>query len=173
MYNFIVESKSRYGIRYIAKTIRRYLGIENAVYVDVVALLDILSRSIPKFSYEIVANNKLPKKVFATTDVKTGKIRIKQRIFNKACDGDGFARFTIAHEIGHFVTLVLLGFQLTRTFDNNKPKPFNDPEWQADCFAGEFLMSYDVVKNYSEKELVDNCGVTPKAARCQFKAFRK
>ena len=173
MYNFIVEPKSRYNIRQIAKAVRKCLGIENAIYVNVVALLDILSRIIPKFSYEVVSNNVFPKKVFATTDVNTGKIKIKQSIYNKACDGDGFARFTIAHEIGHFVLLVLLGFELTQTLSGRKPKPFCDPEWQAECFAGEFLMDYDVVKDYSEDELVSNCGVTPKAARCQFKAFRK
>lgn len=173
MYNFIVEAKSRESIRYIAKTVRKYLGIEDAYYVDIVALLDILSKNIKAFSYEVVPNNVLPRKVFATTDVISGKVRIKQSIFDKACDGDGFARFTIAHEIGHFVLLGLLGFELTRTFTNEKPKTYNDPEWQADCFAGEFLMGYDVVKNLSEKELVNCCGVSLKAAHCQYKAFRK
>lgn len=43
MYNFIVESKSRDGIRYIVRVVRKYLGIENAAYIDIVALIDILS----------------------------------------------------------------------------------------------------------------------------------
>ena len=105
MPEFIVEPKSRNNIRAIASGFRTFLGIENSPYVDVVMLLDVLSKRLKGFSYEIVANNVLSKKIFATTDIHTGHIRIKQKIYDKACDGDGFARFTIAHEIGHFVLL--------------------------------------------------------------------
>lgn len=173
MHNYIVEPQSRENIRKIVKAFKDVLGIEDAVYVDVVALLDILSKKLLNFSYEVVANNTLPKKVFATTDIKTGKIKIKERIFNKACDGDGFSRLTIAHEIGHFVLLSICGLQLTRASRDIKIKPFMDPEWQADCFAGEFLMGFDVASKFSIKELKDKCGVSEKAARCQYKAFNR
>lgn len=29
-------------------------------------------------------------------------IKIREDIYNKACDGDGFSRSTIAHELFHF-----------------------------------------------------------------------
>lgn len=67
MYNYIVEPLSRFNIRQIVKNFRKLLGIENAWFVDVVALLDILSKKIPDFSYEVVANCTLPKKVFTCT----------------------------------------------------------------------------------------------------------
>lgn len=67
MYNYIVEPLSRFNIRQIVKSFRKLLGIENAWFVDVVALLDILSKKIPDFSYEVVANCTLPKKVFTCT----------------------------------------------------------------------------------------------------------
>ena len=121
----------------------------------------------------MVANNTLPKKVFATTDVQTGKIKIKEHIFNKACDGNGFARYCIAHEIGHYILLVLCGFELAKADINIRNPKFMNPEWQAECFAGEFLMGYDAVKNYSVDELVLKCGVTKKAATYQYNMFRK
>lgn len=44
MHNYIVEPKSRRDIREIANSFRDFLGIGNAIYVDVIALLDILSK---------------------------------------------------------------------------------------------------------------------------------
>lgn len=173
MHDFIVEPKSRWDIRKIVNSFRKFLDIQNAEYVDVVMLLDILSKRIKGFSYEIVPNNTFSKKIFGTTDVKTGHIRIKQRIYNAACDGDGFARYTIAHEIGHFILLCVCGLQLAKAAKGARVEKFRDPEWQADCFAGEFLMGYDVVRNYSVKELMNKCVVTEKAARCQYDKFRK
>ena len=173
MYSYIVEPLSRFNIRQIVKNFRKLLGIENAWFVDVVALLDILSKKIPDFSYEVVANCTLPKKVFATTDIYSGKIKIKQHIFDKACDGNGFARYCIAHEIGHFILLRLCGFELTKaTQDMNIPK-FRNPEWQAECFAGELMMGYDVTKHFTVEELKDRCGVSKKAANYQYNMFRK
>lgn len=173
MHDYIVEPLSRLDIRKIVKAFRKFLGIKYESYVDVTALLDILSKKFKGFSYQVVANNVLPKKVFATTDVNSGKIRIKQKIFDKACDGDGFGRYCIAHEIGHFILLKLCGFELAKADVNIRTPKYMDPEWQAECFAGEFLMGYDAVKNYSIDELVSKCVVTKKAATYQYNMFRK
>ena len=173
MHSYIAEPLSRFDIRKIVKAFRELLGVKYESYIDVVTLLDILSKKLKNFSYEVVANNTLPKKVFATTDVQTGKIKIKEHIFNKACDGNGFARYCIAHEIGHYILLVLCGFELAKADINIRNPKFMNPEWQAECFAGEFLMGYDAVKNYSVDELVLKCGVTKKAATYQYNMFRK
>ena len=170
--NFITESMSRINIRNIVREFRKFLNINLDEYIDVVRLLDILSTRFDDFSYEIVPNNFFPKKVFATTDIRTGHIMIKQEIYDKACDGDGFSRFTIAHEIGHFILLYLYGFKLTKSLVNVNKKAYKDPEWQAECFAGEFLMGYDVARNFSVNELKNKCGVSLKAARYQFNKFK-
>lgn len=173
MYNYIVEPLSRFDIRQIVKAFRNFLGIKYESYIDVTTLLDVLSKKFKDFSYQVVANNTLPKKVFATTDINSGKIRIKQRIFDKACDGNGFARYCIAHEIGHFILLKLCGFELAKADKNIRTPKYMNPEWQADCFAGEFLMGYDAVKNFSINELVLHCGVSELAATYQYNMFRK
>jgi Zn-dependent peptidase ImmA (M78 family) len=46
-------------------------------------------------------------------------------------------------------------------------KPFEDPEWQADCLAGELLMPYDLIKGMSDEEVALQCGVTMAAAKYQ------
>ena len=74
---------------------------------------------------------------------------------------------TIAHEIGHFFTLCFCGFKLQRNFSKRKVKHFNDPEWQAKCFAGEFLVPYHLTKNMDTMEIVEACGVSFDAADYQ------
>ena len=173
MYSYIVEPLSRIYIRQIVRRFKSILGVKYGSYINVVALLDILSKKIEGFSYQVVPDKELPKKVFATTNIQLGIIKIKQQIFDNACDGDGFARFCIAHEIGHYILLKLCGFQLAKTNSKYKIPKYMDPEWQAECFAGELLMGYDAVKNFTIQELVSKCCVTTKAANYQYNMFRK
>ena len=172
MNNCIAEPTSRYEIRRITRFIRRSLGLIDFIRVPVVELLDILTK-VCDFNYEIVANNYLPKQIYATTDVSTKTIKIKEFVYNRAIKGDGFARFTIAHELGHYFMLCFFGYAFTKNITGKPVPAFQDPEWQADCFAGEFLMSYDLVRNYSVDELIKKCNVSKKAANCQYRAFRK
>ena len=57
---------------------------------------------------------------------------------------------------------------LCRMEEGEKLKPFEDPEWQADCCGGELLMYHPLIKGLSEDEIAEKCGVTPKAAKTQF-----
>ena len=74
---------------------------------------------------------------------------------------------TIAHEIGHFVTLCFCGFKLQRSF-GNKADIYQDPEWQAKCFAGELMVPHHLTLNMSPKEISEKCGVSLYAAKYQY-----
>lgn len=67
-------------------------------------------------------------------------------VYDRVQQNDGRARFTLAHELGH---CMLHAAQLHKL--NLNPgrvvlyrrvdlKPYNDPEWQANAFAGALLM---------------------------------
>ncbi|MBR4749725.1 MAG: peptidase [Abditibacteriota bacterium] len=127
-------------------------------------LLDVLSELFDNFSYEIVPDNALPPETHAETDILTGHITIKESVYERACKGAGQDRMTVAHEIGHFFTICCCGFKMQRIFTNRKVKAYNDPEWQAKCFAGEFLIDHDLTRDLSPFEIVDECGVTLNAA---------
>lgn len=167
MSEYIVESKSRKDLRNLALILRKHLGLDNQLWIPVVELLDVLSEIIEGFSYEIVPDSDLPQGTHAETNIRTGHITIKESVYERACNGEGRDRMTIAHEIGHFFTLCICGFKLQRNFGKQKVKNFNDPEWQAKCFAGEFLIPYHLTGGMTALEIASACGVSKDPAEYQ------
>ena len=169
MSKYFVEAKSRVELRFLAEMLRRQLHLENELWLPVVELLDVLSVYLKGFSYEIVPDEALPDGIHAEIDVRSGHITIKESVYEGACDGMGRDRMTIAHEIGHFVTLCACGFRLQRNFNYGELKTFNDPEWQAKCFAGELLIPSRLIDNMTAEEVAKACGVSKVAAEYQLK----
>ena len=168
---YSVECKSRKQLRILAEIVRDSLKLNDCIKFPIVETLDVFSKIWPNFSYEIVENHELPRSVHADTDIITGHIRIKQAIYDGACDGNGRDRMTIAHEVCHFITLCILGFRVQRNF--GKPlRPCEDPEWQAKCMAGELMINRRLTKNMKPHEIAEACGVSLDAAGYQYKVFR-
>jgi hypothetical protein len=164
---YIVEPKSRQDIRDLTLALRKVLKLENEKYFPIVEVLDVLAEIFNDFSYEIVEDSELSLKEHADTDIITGHIRIKESVYEGACNGNGRDRMTIAHELGHYFTICSCGFRVQRNFTNKKVEAYRDPEWQAKCFAGELLISKDLMKGYSVREIVKECGVSYDAAKFQ------
>ena len=170
MTNYLVEAKLRSDLQELANLLRQELGPENCLYFPIVEILDVITEVFsPEFSYEIVSDNELPENTHADTDVLTGHIRIKESVYNGACEGKGRDRMTIAHELGHFLTLCLCGFKLERNFRKEEFPSYRDPEWQAKCFAGELLVPAHLVKDLSPKQIAKQCGVSVDAAKVQYR----
>ncbi len=167
MSDYIVESKSRKELRRLAMDLRKHLGLENELWIPIVELLDVLAEVFSDFSYEIVEDNELENGNHAEINIRTGHIKIKESVYLGACNREGRDRMTIAHEIGHYFTLCICGFALRRNFKQREVKTFNDPEWQAKCFAGEFMVAHHLTKNMTVSEIVEACGVSPDAAEYQ------
>ena len=77
----------------------------------------------------------------------------------------GRDRMTIAHELLHLILHQPSSLTLYRR--NEEIPIYKNPEWQAECFAGELLMPYERIKNMSESEIVDKCKVSQIAAHYQ------
>lgn len=93
------------------------------------------------------------------------RIRIREDVYERACNGYGRDRLTMAHELGH----LLLHRAETITFareDGDIP-PYKDPEWQANTFAGELLAPYEYIKDMSVIDIARYYGITEKAASIQ------
>ncbi len=173
MSSYMVEPKSRADLRRLARILREHLQLDDVLYFPIVELLDVMTELFSDFNYEIVEDSVLSKKVHADTDIRTGHIRIKESVYEGACNGERRDRMTIAHEIGHYFTLCFCGFKLTRNFSDVKIITFRDPEWQAKCFAGELMIPAHLVKGMDRNEIAEQCGVSYDAACVQYKHLPK
>ncbi|WP_312647590.1 ImmA/IrrE family metallo-endopeptidase [Aminipila sp.] len=162
---------SREGIANIAKKVRRIFGIsDDTYYVDVIELLE---KTIPKFIEEFHCEVRPDYEMqeMAITYPNENKIEIRESVYLGAVHGNGRDRFTIIHEIGHYVLHDEISTCFARR--SEKIKTYENPEWQADAFAGEFLMLRTLIADMSSVKVANKCGVSPAAARYQCKKINE
>ncbi len=145
--DYSVEPRSRADLRELAFQFREMFHLNDQLYIPIVELLDALEVTDKGFSYSIIPDDTLPEYKHADTNVYTGEIRIKEHVYDGAR------------------ALCLLGFKLCRTIGGGKPKPYEDPEWQAKCLAGELLIPYDLTAGMSASKIAQECGVSFEAAQ--------
>jgi hypothetical protein len=170
--SYRVEPKSRENIRSIAHRIRRFYGWEDKTYIPVVELLERLCEFSPSFYYEVIDDSDWLWKEHAWTDVTNGHVLIKQSVYDGAFDEKKRDRMTIAHEIGHYVMHHLGNVRMETVYTFQKLESYEDPEWQAKCFAGELLMPYHWLHLLQPDEIERMCGVSFDAVQTHLKAVR-
>ncbi len=155
---------SRKGIRDIANKIRKDFYLSADKSIDVVKFFE-FSAPFLGFDFEIVEDNEM-KNNYAETDLNNNIIRIRESVFLGAGDGNPRDRFTIIHEIGHFI---LHKNRVLLCRSDEKIRAFENPEWQANTFAAEFLVPYEKAVALSEMEIVEIFKVSKKVAEIQKK----
>lgn len=173
MANFIAQGISRKGIRSFVKYVRELCGFQDSVYFPVVEFFELkLPELVDDFTYEIVEYESMKDKEGETIPSRN-LIKIREDVYDKAIAGDGRARFTILHEVGHLLMHDNDRVALCRASGSATMKTYEDPEWQADVFAGEMLMAEHLIKNMSVDEIAVKCGASHAAASCQYKQIRR
>ena len=94
---------------------------------------------------------------------------IREDVYDRAVDGNARDRFTLCHELGHF----LLHTPERVSFARGEVPTYMDPEWQANVFAGELMAPYELVKNMSACEIAEKCGMSLAAAQVQYNNYHK
>ncbi len=166
----IYNPTSRKEIRFIARHVRRLVGLDTERYFHVVDFLEqTMPRIIKGFVYDVVEDEDLPGK-YAQAIPEENRIEIRQSTYEAAVADDPRARFTIAHEIGH----LLLADEVPDSYvayarRNRKAslRPFEDPEWQANEFAAELLAPCRLVAGMTDKRIKEEFGVSLEVARIQ------
>ncbi len=158
---------SRYEIKKITAFFRKILKLDGVQCVPIIEILElVLPQIFPDFEYEIRPNEEM-RGLCGVTYPEQSRIEINEKIYEKAIKGDGHARYSIAHEIGHFILHNDVKVKLCRIHPETQLKPYEDPEWQADVFAGELLAPSDLVKDMDVDEIIRLCGVSRRAAEVQ------
>ncbi len=170
---YISEPMSRHDLRNIAHVFLEKLGLEKTIYFPVTAVLETLHLIFPNFSFEIVEDEELPKNVQADTDAISGHIRIRNSVYERACEGSAIDRMTITHEISHFLLLRICSVKFQRNNDNEVVLQYRDPEWQAGCLAGEIMVNSALTSDFGVKDIQEKCGVSYTAACKQYSAMHR
>ena len=156
-----------------ARSIRNDIGLGNTFFFPVMVFLEhILPQAFPDMNLEIVPPQDMPFKEGETIPGQN-TIRIREDVYTAACDNNGRARFTVTHEIGHFLIHTSDSIVLCRRVEGTKLPPYEDPEWQANTFAGELLAPSYLIKNLSTRQVMQLCCISEKAAEIALAKSRK
>lgn len=169
----VVNPKSRRDVADMALKFREVLGIaEDALYVDVMDILEfILPSELEDFDFCVPDGWYREEEAYY--DTQKGMVFIRADVYDKAADGDGRARFTIMHEVSHYVLFKIWGTPHTMPLEDTEnisdaTLKSMDPEWQANTFTGAFLCKPDLIRNMSIYEIETQCRVSNKAAEVAY-----
>lgn len=144
---FRVKPRNIDSIRIIAEKVSDILGISKDIEnLKFDKFLDDLSTNWG-IDYVVLSHDEMLSGVEAYCIPDSLLICIRQDVYENACLGVPRDRFTIIHEIGH----LLLGHKRTINRESTESQNFvfkmiEDSEWQANQFAAEILMPYNVIK---------------------------
>jgi transcriptional regulator with XRE-family HTH domain len=97
-------------------------------------------------------------------------IALREDVYIGAWTGNRRDRFTVSHELGHF--LMHRTVTMARARDDTD-KVFCDSEWQADTFAGTLLMSPRHLPLFNSPEhAADLCNMNPAATRTMWSKYQ-
>lgn len=169
---YIAAPLSRKDIRKMANRLREIFGLEEAMEFPIVKVMEFLSNK-RTLNLEICTVDEMGSK-FGETIPSENSIKLREDIYEKACDGDGFSRSTCSHELLHWIRHREETVSFCRKEEDLKNRrAYEDPEWQANCFSGELLVPKHLVKGMTIDEIVEKCNVTPTMACYQLKKYEE
>lgn len=160
-----VRPRSKAEIRKIAARLRKITGFEETKKFPIVQFIEwIIGDPDGEYNFEIVGLSEMDDK-YAVTDLKAGIIKIREDVYKRAIEGSPRDLFTLFHEVGHFV----LHPPGEVMFARGDVPAYQDPEWQANCFAAELMAPYSLARGMSAEQIVENFGMSLQAAMIRSK----
>jgi Zn-dependent peptidase ImmA (M78 family) len=171
-----VPPRSTAQIRQMADKVRKVLGVvkgQSEDKLDIIEVIDILlPQCLPQIEINLLPDEEMGEDHGRTYPDKF-LIELRENTYIGAMNGSGRDVFTVAHEIGH-----LFLHQNAASFARSKPtatiKPYENSEWQADQFAAEILMPYELCINCScSSDIQYRFGVSRSAAENRFNLINR
>lgn len=150
-------------IRTICSRVRKLLGIPVDEPIDIVRLLE-HKLHLLGIEFEIVPESELGMR-HGESILRQKIIRIREDVYNRACEGCGRDRLTMAHELGHII--LHQNEEITLARSEGTIPAYMDPEWQANAFAGELLAPFQYIKHMDILDISTQYGVSIEAASVQ------
>lgn len=168
--NICATALSRAKIRELTMIVREACGLRDELYFPIVEFIEwILGDPENKdFDFEIVPKSEM-EDTYGTTNTARNVMRIRQDVYEGAVAGNPRDRFTLCHELGHY----LLHQPRYISYARGSVPTYCQPEWQANTFAAELMAPYHLVKNMTAEEIACNCGMSRTAANIQYRTYHK
>ena len=157
-----VAPMSNKSIKEFARKFREIFELENVLYFPIVEFIEWCLPQLD-LNYEIVPVSEMGN-AYGVTHTGKNVMKIREDVYIGAIAGNPRDRFTLCHELGHF----LLHTPDRVSFARGDVPAYMDPEWQANTFAAELMAPYHLVYMMSAKEIADKCGMSMTAARIQY-----
>ena len=143
---FCVDPKSTTEIQGIANVVRRVFYPEQHKYINMLEVIEHKMPSLfPGFNYEIVESSELPDREAEMIPSKQC-IRIRDSVYLEAGRNDGRSRFTLAHEVGHYILHLKQPLAFGSPAKSGSIPYYRHSEWQANTFARNFLAPLSLAK---------------------------
>lgn len=157
--------RSRDSIQTLADHFRLQLRFHDKPFFDVIKVFELaLPVLVDDYNYEILPREEMGE-LHGRTYPERHCIQLREDVYNRATDGKGRDRFTVAHEIGHLLLHTDTSFARSNTATTWKR--YEDSEWQADVFAGQLLAPTYLIKGMSPTQVCRECQVSLQAAKVQ------
>lgn len=160
--------RSKAQIRGFVNRVREIFRVKLDSKLPVLYILETLCSGLDENGYtlEIVPISSMSER-YAETIPEKKIVRIREDVYNGVYEEKPRDLFTVCHEIGH----ILLHSNDIISFarENENVKKYEDPEWQANIFAAEFLAPARMCKNMSVEEIVNTYGCSKQVATIQQK----
>lgn len=162
----MVSPLSQKDIDSTTNEIRRKLSLSKIMYFPILEVIEIvMPQLVDGYELHILTKNEIGEDL-GRTYPKQNIIQLREDVYDGLNVGNGMARFTAAHELGHFV--LHQDESPMQRGDSSWPS-YKDSEWQANAFAASLLMPMELVEKCSSPKYVqDYFGVTITAARIRY-----
>ena len=161
---------SRAKIRELTMIVREACGLKEELYFPIVEFIEWIlgDPENEDFDYEIVPTSEM-QDTYGTTNTASNVMRIRQDVYEGAVKGNPRDRFTLCHELGHY----LLHQPEYISYARGNVPVYCQPEWQANTFAAELMAPYHLVKNMTVEEIACKCGMSKTAANIQYRTYHQ
>lgn len=150
--------------------LRKLCGMQEQLYFPIVEFIEWVLGDPDNngFDFEVVPEAEM-KDTYGTTNTASNVMRIREDVYERACAGVPRDRFTLCHELGHY----LLHQPQFISYARGDIPTYRQPEWQANTFAAELMAPYSLVKNMTADEIAEKCGMSKAAANIQYRTYHK
>ena len=170
--SYEVPPRSRDSLVKSANELRKSLRIATAKFPILEVVEVLLPQYDPEFSFEVRAIEEMGD-YHGLTRPESKELILREDVYEGARKGAGRDRFTVAHELGHYLLHNSPG--LARTIQPRATIPaYKCSEWQANAFAGALLIPENIALALKDPHAIaQECGVSVVAADVQLKILRQ